>query len=221
MAVTGETFTQALAGLAAPPQMDRDTPPDTLVATMMFAELMALGARAALFGPQDLPGAAAAVRAAITPLWPRVAPEAARDVLVASASIAYSHGVTAVPDLPGELTGSSGAVTAGGMLDMTAEWAAATPTPAGTRFTPPEAYASSCAFDRDDDAAVLDSVCLLMALAHPARSADHEDHDPDNWPEPCPECGGDDPQGTYGCGCFNPMACDECGDPNGDCECWI
>ena len=39
------------------------------------------GRRAAIAAPEDLAAAAAAVRAAIAPLWPQVVPEAARDVL--------------------------------------------------------------------------------------------------------------------------------------------
>ena len=31
----------------------------------------------------------------------------------------------------------------------------------------------------------------------------------------------DDPQGTYGCECWNPAACSECGAPDGACGCWI
>ncbi len=35
MAATGETYTQARAGILTPPRMDRDTPPDGLVTALM------------------------------------------------------------------------------------------------------------------------------------------------------------------------------------------
>jgi hypothetical protein len=195
-------------------RMGRDTPPEPLVAALMFGELMAAGRRAAVNGPGDLAGAAATVRAVIPPLWPRVTPEAARDVLVACAELAVAQGVTGLP-------GESGDITAGDMLELAAGHAAAGSPPAGG-LAPHVAYASSAAFDREEDAAVLDSVCLLLVLAHPAS-----DIPPGGWPEEneswpigCPECGGDDPQGTYGCSCFDPGACSECGAYSGDCDCW-
>ncbi len=91
----GETYTQARAGLLTPPRMNRDMPPDGLVAALMFGELMAAGRRAAITAPVGLAAAAAAVQTAITPLWPQVVPEAARDVLVACAQLAVNRGITA------------------------------------------------------------------------------------------------------------------------------
>ncbi len=210
MAATGETYTQARAGLLTPPRMDRDTPADTLVAAVMFGELMAAGRRAAIAAPDDLAEAAAAVQAALTPLWSRVVPEAARDVLTTCAQIAVSRGVT-------ELPASAGSITAATVLELTAEWVAAGSPGPGARFTPPVAYASSAAFDRDEDAETLAAVALLLAVAHPAAPADLDD---DYWPATCPECGGDDPQGTYGCACWDPSACSECGSNSGTCGCW-
>jgi hypothetical protein len=214
MAATGETYTRARAGLASPPRMDRDTPPDSLVTALMFGELMAAGRRAAITAPGDLAAAAAAVQTAITPLWPQVTPEAARDVLVACALQAVARGII---DLPASIDD----ITAGAMLELTAGWVAAGSP--GARFTPPVAYASSAAFDRDEDAATLAAVSLLMAVAHPAAGGVSPEGWPaedEDWPA-CPECGGDDPKGTYGCECFNPSACSECGDPDGRCDCWI
>jgi rubrerythrin len=76
-------------------------------------------------------------------------------------------------------------------------------------MTPAAAYASSAAFDRDEDAETFAAVALLMAVAHPAGPAlDDED---DGRPWTCPECGGDDPKGVYGCACWDPTACPECG----------
>ena len=211
MAATGETYTQARAGLLTPPRMDRDTAPDGLVAALMFGELMAAGRRAAIAAPDDLAEAAAAVQAALTPLWPRVVPEAARDVLTTCAQIAVSRGVTELPT-------SAGSITAATVLELTAEWVAVGSPDPGARFTPPVAYASSAAFDRDEDAETLAAVALLLAVAHPATPAGELDDD--DWPASCPECGGDDPQGTYGCECWDPSACSECGDNSGTCGCW-
>ncbi len=211
MAAAGETYTQARAGLLTPPRMDRDTPPDGLVAALMFGELMAAGRRAAIAASEDLAEAAAAVQSALTPLWPRVVPEAARDVLTTCAQIAVSRGVT-------ELPATVDNVTAAAVLELTAEWAAAGSPGPGARFTPPVAYASSAAFDRDEDAGTLAAVALLLAVAHPAAPA--RELDDDDWPASCPECGGDDPQGTYGCACWDPSACSECGDNSGICGCW-
>jgi len=84
--------------------MDRGTPPDGLVAALMFGELMAAGRRAAVAAPDDLAEAAAAVQAALTPLWSRVVPEAARDVLTTCAQIAVSRGVTELPASAGSIT---------------------------------------------------------------------------------------------------------------------
>ena len=161
--------------------------------------------------------AAAAVQTAITPLWPQVMPEAARDVLVTCAELAVTRGITALP-------ASTDDITAGAMLELTAEWAASGGPGPAAGFAPHVAYASSAAFDRDEDAATLAAVALLMAVAHPAAGVvPPEDWpaDDEDWPAACPECGGDDPQGTYGCECWNPAACSECGDPDGDCDCWV
>lgn len=211
MAATGETYTQARAALLAPPRMDRDTPPDSLVAALMFGELMATGRRAAIAAPEDLADAADAVQAALTPLWPQVVPEAARDVLITCAQIAVGHGVTGLP--PGVDN-----ITAATMLELTAGWVAAgSPAPA-VRFTPPTAYASSAAFDRDEDELTFGAVALLLALAHPPAPASEPDGE--DWPPSCPECGGDDPKGTYGCQCWDPTACSECGSNSRTCGCW-
>jgi len=210
MAGTGQTYTQAAVSLAAPPRMNRDLPPSGAAITLMFAEIMAAGRRAALAASDDLAGAAAAVQAALTPMWPHVVPEAARDVLMTCAQIAVSRGVT---ELPPDL----GNITAATMLELTAGWAAAGSPGPGARFTPPAAYASSAAFDRAEDAETFAAVALLMALAHPPAPV----HDNDGyWSAACPECGGDDPQGTYGCQCWDPSACSECGGNSGTCGCW-
>ncbi len=203
MAETGQAYTQAAASLAAPPRMNRDLPPTGPMVALMFAELMATGRRAAITQEPGLPAeAAAAVQAALTPLWPRVAPEAARDVLITCAQIAVNHGITRLP------VGIDN-ITAATMLELTAGWVAAGSPDPGARPTPPAAYASSAAFDRDEDADTFAAVALLLVIAHP--SVPDLDDDEDGRPWTCPECGGDDPQGTYGCGCWDPTACPECG----------
>jgi hypothetical protein len=209
MAGTGQTYTQAAAALAAPPQMNRDLPPSEAVIALIFAEIMTVGRRAAIVASDDLAEAAAAVQAALTPMWPQVVPEAARDVLTTCAQIAVSRGVTELPPTVGNITAAT-------MLELTAGWVAAGSPGPGARFTPPVAYASSAAFDRSEDDETLAAVALLMAVAHPPAPV----HDDDHWPATCPECGGDDPQGTYGCQCWDPSACSECGDNSGTCGCW-
>ena len=206
MAGTGLTYTQAAAALAAPPQMNRDLPPSGAVITLIFAEIMAVGRRSAIVASDDLAEAAAAVQAALTPMWPQVVPEAARDVLTTCAQIAVSRGVRELPPAVSNITAAT-------MLDLTAGWVAAGSP--GARFTPPVAYASSVAFDRSGNDETFAAVALLMAVAHPPAPV----HDDDYWPATCPECGGDDPQGTYGCQCWDPSACSECGDNSGTCGC--
>jgi hypothetical protein len=214
MTATGESYTQAAAALAAPSRMNRDQPPAGPVVALMFAELMAAGRRAAIAQEPGLPAeAAAAVQSALTPLWSHVVPEAARDVLVTCAQIAVSCGITNLANLPA----GAGSITAQAMLDLTAEWVAAGSPGPGARPTPPVAYASSAAFDRDEDAETFAAVALLLAVAHPAR-LELDDGEDDPWPR-CPECGSDDPQGEYGCVCWDPSACSECGDNSSTCGC--
>ena len=217
MAFTGETYTQARAGLAAPPRMDRDTPPDGLVAALMFGELMAAGRRAAVAAPADLAAAAAAVHAAIAPLWPQVVPEAARDVLVACAQLAVTRGITALPAGIEDETAAS-------MLELTAAQPASGSPGTARRVRParrlrqlgrvrPRRGRRDAGRPRAADGRRPPAADVVPPEDWPA---DNED-----WPAACPECGGDDPKGTYGCECWNPAACSECGDPNGDCDCWI
>lgn len=128
MAATGETYTQARAGILTP-GMDRDTPLDGLAVALMFGEMMAAGKRAAVTAPGDLAAAAAAVRAAITPLWPQVVPEAARDVLVACGQLAVTRGITALPaGIEDE--------TAAAMLELAAAQPASGSPPPGGGFAP-------------------------------------------------------------------------------------
>lgn len=203
MAATGATYTEALAALAAPPGMERDEQAAPAMVALMFAEVMVTGKRAAEAAGDDLAAATAAVRAAITPMWPQIVPEVARDVLMTSARLTVARGVT-------ELPAGTEDPTAATMLELTATWVAAgSPDPDGGRGGPPSAWASSVAFDRDEEPELLAAVCLLLAAAHPARPAVPGDEDEDfgefydgNY---CPECGADLDAGEYS------YACDGCG----------
>ena len=102
--------------------------------------------------------------AVLSPLWPFTPPESARDALCIAARNAVNAGVTTVPD-------SIADATATFLLDMTAEWLAANPgdevigAPIGPPGNPPLTFASSCAFDRDEDAETLGSLAVLCVLA--------------------------------------------------------
>jgi hypothetical protein len=203
---TGERYTQALAATAWTPML-RDAPPGPGTTELVFMDLMIAGERAALGAPPGhLPAAVSAVRKALTPKWPLVHPEAARDVLITCAELAVGRNVASVPAEAGP------DVIADAMLELTAGWVAAGRP--SSRFTPPAAYASSAAFDRDDDKATFAAVCLLLALAHPASEAAYPaagDYDGE-WDEydeyggarspdedgRCFECGAD-PNSPYCC----------------------
>ena len=226
-AATGESYTRArraaTLSCSGTPQLYRDEAGASTVArTLGFAQLMAAGAKARAFPTVYPGGAGAVVREAVTPLWPRTTPEAVADVLVTCADMIVSRGEPA--DV---LDGWGDCPVAADMLAITAEWAAnGRPAPTNGPFTPPSALASSMAFDRDEDAAVLHGTWVLLALAHQRSdedlAAEAEGGEDDDWDDTCDECGGElRGKGTYGCSCWNPTACDECGDPNGDCDCWI
>jgi hypothetical protein len=158
--------------------VNRDDPPNGAVIALATGELMVTARRAVAerqaIDPAD---AVAAVRAAVGQLWPKVPPEAVRDVMVAAAKMAREFGVTELPatvadQYSGQLDGADG------MLELTGEWiAAGKPAPTNGPFTPPIAFASSVAFDRDEDEETLTSLAALLALAHMAMAdrADHEE----------------------------------------------
>jgi hypothetical protein len=169
--------------------MNRDDVPTGAAVALATGELMVTARRTvAMLAPGTGPAdAVAAVRAAVGQLWPKVSPEAARDVMTAAAELACECGVTELPaDVAdryvGQLNGAEG------MLDFTGEWlAAGKPEPEPGRFTPSVAFASSVAFDRDEDDETLTSVAALLALAHMAlrdRAEDaelgaHQAHEPE------------------------------------------
>jgi hypothetical protein len=183
---------------AAPavPTMDRDHPPSGADVALATGELMARGRRAVAawpdVRPNELPALVNEVRITVSELWPRVPPEAARDVLVAAAELACRAGVTEVPAelgevYAGELDGAEG------MLALTREWLAETYASDRREATPPPvAFASSVAFDRDEDAETLTSLAVLLVLAHVAARdaaearelAEHQAAEPGPLDEP-------------------------------------
>jgi hypothetical protein len=206
---TGETYMQAPAAVK-PPQLNRD-PADATPAmtTMGFAQLMAAGAKVRAFPTVYPGGAGAVVREAVTPLWSQVTPAAVADVLCACTGMIVSQGKSA--DI---LDGWGSCPVAAAML-RTATW------------TADERYAAArTLIDTEREADVLHGTWVLLALAHQRSdedlAADAQGGEDDDWDDTCDECGGElRGQGTYGCSCWNPMACDECGDPDGRCDCWI
>ncbi|HEY3958614.1 MAG TPA: hypothetical protein VGM53_35065 [Streptosporangiaceae bacterium] len=231
MTATGQSYTaarravarQAATALAGdgPPQLNRD-PADAISAmlTMGFGQLMAAGARARAFPTVYPGGAGAVVREAVTPVWSQVIPGAVADVLAACAHTIVSRG--GHEDI---LDGWGNCPVAAEMLASAARWKVGGPVRDGVRLTSPDALASSLAADPAKDADVLHGTWVLLALAYqrdPDTEYDGEYHEDDGQYAPCDECGGELwGKGTYGCSCWNPSACEECGDENGDCDCWI
>jgi hypothetical protein len=218
-AATGETYMQALAAVR-PPQLNRD-PADATSAmlTMGFAQLMAAGAKARTFPEVHPGGAGAVVREAVTALWSQTIPGAVADVLVDCAHTIVSRG-----GHENILDGWGNCPVAAEMLTSTATWEAGGQVRNGVRLTSPHALASSLTADRAREVDVLQGTWVLLALAH-QRDPEADDDgfayaEDAGWDETCDECGGDlQGKGTYGCSCWNPMACDECGDQNGNCDC--
>lgn len=110
------------------------------------------------------------------------------------------------------------------MLELTADWVASGSPERPGAVSPPAAYASSAAFDRDEDAeTVAAASLLLLAVAHPARLAatpatmdEYDDADcrygyagyadwgdeDDPWGRYCTECGANS---HYECDCPCPV----------------
>jgi hypothetical protein len=169
--------------------MNRDTLPSGADVALAFGELMVRARRVIATEPAAPPAtAAAAVRAAIGEIWPKVMPEAVRDAMLTAAEMAVGAGITTIP---GEIdahyphTQFDAAV----MLELTAEWIAeGSPRTGG--FTPPEAFASSVAFDREEDEQTLTSLAVLLTLAHIAAADRADDQAP-----VCESCGKFLPEG--------------------------
>jgi hypothetical protein len=150
--------------------MNRDTMPTGAAIALATGELMVTARRLtarlprlADQTPEGIVSAAVVVRAGILELWPKVPPEAVRDVMASCAEAACEAGVTEIPEavaaaFPGQLDGAEG------MLEMThGQRSGEYP---GRAVAPPVAFASSVAFDRDEDEQTLASLSVLLTLAH-------------------------------------------------------
>jgi hypothetical protein len=187
--------------------MNRDDVPTGAAVALATGELMVTARRLTArlprldeSAPGQLAAAAAVVRAGVAEIWPKVPPEAARDVMVTSAEMACEAGVTTVPEpvaemLPGELDGAEG------MLTLTAEWRAETypsdrragvPMGPGVSMPPPVAFASSVAFDRGEDRETLSSLSMLLTLAHLSLPRPEGQDEPIRVGDPDGDVWGDD-----------------------------
>jgi hypothetical protein len=95
-------------------------------------------------------------------------------VMITAAQVAVEAGVAVVPDAAAAMFPGGHVDGADGMLELTGEWiAAGRPGPGSYPggFMPPFAFASSVAFDRDEDDQTLTSVSVLLTLAHLAAPA--------------------------------------------------
>ena len=206
---TGETYMQALAAVKSPRLNRNEADATSAMTSMGLAQLMAAGAKARAFPAVYPGGAGAVVREAVIALWSQVTPAAVADVLCACVEMIVSQGRSA--DI---LDGWGSCPVAAAML-RTATWTA------DGRWVAARTWVDT---EREDGRAA--GTWVLLALAHQRSdedlAADAEGGEDDNWDDACDECGGDlHGKGTYGCECWNPMACDECGDPNGDCDCHL
>lgn len=148
--------------------MKRDPAPGPAEVALATAEMLT-GARRATSPGADPVAARNAIRDALTPMWPRVSPEAVRDVLVTAAELAWQRGARSLPD---------------GLADQTAEWllemTGQDDVPEAGAIGSARAFASSVAFDRDEDAETFATVAVVLAVAETAP-------EPDPEPEPEPE----------------------------------
>lgn len=151
--------------------MNRDSTPTPAAITIATAQLLVTARWAwhklsANYG-LTMATAVAPMAAALRQLWPSTPPESARDALCISARAAVIGGITKVPMQDPDFTAST-------LLELTAGWLAANPghevtgAPIGLPGNPPLAFASSCAFDRDEDAETLRSLAVLCVLAEMA-----------------------------------------------------
>lgn len=149
--------------------MNRDSTPTPAAITMATTELFLVVRRtwhklAANYG-LTMATAVGPMAVALGEFWPSTPPESARDALCISARAAVIGGITKVPMQDADLTAST-------LLELTADWLAANPghevtgAPIGPPGNPPLAFASSCAFDRDEE--TLRSLAVLCVLAEMA-----------------------------------------------------
>ncbi|HUY51662.1 MAG TPA: hypothetical protein VMV92_39160 [Streptosporangiaceae bacterium] len=139
--------------------MNRDEIPDPAAVAAGTVKLMTLARRHA----QSVPWLSCSPRtvrkvilAAVEPAWDSITPEVARDVMITAAEKVLRAGYTITPDEVSDRTADS-------LLELTR----AHQRPDADRgINPPRAFASSRAFDRDADRETLQTVCVLLALAH-------------------------------------------------------
>ena len=144
--------------------MNRDQPPHSDAAVAYTVNLMMGAGRRAVTGiplADRRPALVlAAVRRDIEPLWQWTNPETARDVMILAARRSWQSGVTSCPE---DLADDSAET----MLEFTAT------TEPDVSPQDPWAFASSVAFDRDEDAETFQTVCVLLVLAD-LREPDEE-----------------------------------------------
>jgi hypothetical protein len=160
--------------------MDRDNPPVGVTVALQTAELLTLARRATMGlprlaeqTPEGLRSAVQVMEIRLAEVWPHVVPETARDVMLAAARIACDARLRQVPEAILEAFPNTQTMTADAVLELTAEWVDAGEPDPGAGFTPPVAYASSAAFDRDEDEETLVSLAVLLTLAHLAIPGGH------------------------------------------------
>ncbi|MGH3157195.1 MAG: hypothetical protein ACRDNF_11545 [Streptosporangiaceae bacterium] len=140
--------------------MNRNENPDPSAIAPGTVELMTLARRCAESvpwldcSPRTVRGV---ILAAVEPLWDKVTPETACDVMITAAQMARRGGFTATPHEVSDHIADR-------LLELTREHQRPD---ADLRMNPPlRAFASSRASDRDKDHETLQTVCVLLALAH-------------------------------------------------------
>jgi hypothetical protein len=153
--------------------VNRDAPVTTATVALATGKMMVAARRAAPPGPSDPAAAVTAIRAALAPLWPKVPPEAVRDVLATAAEGAAEAGITRIPEsITSRYPAYGELIAAVTLLDMAGRWyRAGKPASQPGRPAPHQALASSVAFDRDEDDDTLTALAILLALAFTAVPA--------------------------------------------------
>lgn len=147
--------------------MRRDPAPTAAVVAVSAAALMAAAERAVCAHHSAPLAAAEAIRTALASLWDGVPPEAVRDVLVTAARGAVEGGSAVVPAVVAARWPARDLFAAAGLLKFAgAAVASGCPERGPAKSKPLQLFASSCAFDRDEDGGTLTSLAVLLALAH-------------------------------------------------------
>lgn len=140
--------------------MNRDEIPDPPAAAPRTTELMTVARRCAesVPWPDCTPHTVRGViLAAVEPLWDKVTPETACDMMITAAQMARRGGFTATPHEVSDYAADR-------LLDLAGERQRPDADP--RMNSPLRAFASLCAFDRGEDRETLQTVCVLLALAH-------------------------------------------------------